>query len=289
MFSQFFGNYLLENQKISTEQYSSCMKYITANRVKLGMIAENEGLLDRTLANELNYLQLQNDCHIGDLAVAKGYLTESDVDYLLKCQGNPYLLFVQALEDNDYMTREEIDACLDDYQKAEGFSDTTMDALKNGNISHLLPAFADTEDERYQALLGLSLRSIIRFINSYIRLDKGYTTETIEAPYIAYQELTGDFEICIGFYGEDDGILSIAEGYAKEEFETVDEDALDSIGEFVNCISGLYASELSYQDVHLEMMPPEYGFDKTVHKNGTFFVLPLYIEGKKSNLFIQIN
>ena len=66
MFSQFFGNYLLENQKITTEQYSSCMKYIAANRVKLGLLAESEGLLARKQANELNYLQMENDRQIGD-------------------------------------------------------------------------------------------------------------------------------------------------------------------------------------------------------------------------------
>lgn len=289
MFSQFFGNYLLENQKINTEQYSSCMKYIAANHVKLGMLAEHEGLLDRTLANELNYLQLQSDRQIGDLAIDKGYLTESDVDYLLGCQGNPYLIFVQALEDNQYMTREEIDACLKDYQASEGFSDAVMEAIKDGNISRLLPAFADIEDERYQTLLGLALRSIVRFISSYIRLEKGYLTDSIHASYAAYQDLNGDFNATIGFCSDNDGILAIADGYAKEEFEEVDEDALDSIGEFVNCISGLYAAELSYQEVRLDMEPPEYGFDMTIKKDGRFFVLPLYVEGKKSNLFIQIN
>lgn len=289
MFSQFFGNYLLENQKINTEQYSSCMKYIAANRVKLGMLAEHEDLLDHTLANELNYLQLQNDRQIGDLAIEKGYLTESDVNYLLGCQGNPYLIFVQALEDNHYMTHEEIETALKDYQASEGFSDAIMDAIKDGNISRLLPAFADIEDERYQTLLGLALRNIVRFISSYIRLEKGYVTDSIHSSYLAYQDLNGDFEASIGFFSDNDGILSIAEGYAREEFEEVDEDALDAIGEFVNCISGLYAAELSYQDVKLDTEPPEYGFDMTLKKSGRFFVLPLYIEGKESNLFIQIN
>lgn len=77
MFSQFFGQYLLDNQKITAEQFSSCMKYIKDNRVKLGLIAENEGLLTRNQANELNYLQMQTDKRFGDLAVEKGYLTGS--------------------------------------------------------------------------------------------------------------------------------------------------------------------------------------------------------------------
>lgn len=289
MFSQFFGNYLLENQKITTEQYSSCMKYIAANRVKLGLLAESEGLLARKQANELNYLQMENDRQIGDLAVARGYLTESDIKYLLRCQGNPYLIFVQALEENNYMTRDEIDECVAAYQKANGFSDKILDAIKNGNIERLLPAFADIEDERYQTLLGLSLRNIIRFINSYIRLEKGKFVTSLSARYLVYQKLSGDFNVLIGFSSDDDGILAIADGYAKEVFDIVDEDALDSVGEFVNCVSGLYAAELSYQDVLIDMLPPEYCFDGSLSRIGDFFVLPLYIEGRKSNLIIQIN
>ena len=282
MFSQFFGNYLLENQKITTEQYSSCMKYIAANRVKLGLLAESEGLLARKQANELNYLQMENDRQIGDLAVARGYLTESDIKYLLRCQGNPYLIFVQALEENNYMTRDEIDECVAAYQKANGFSD-------NANIERLLPAFADIEDERYQTLLGLSLRNIIRFINSYIRLEKGKFVTSHSARYLVYQKLSGDFNVLIGFSSDDDGILSLADGYANAVFDIVDEDALDSVGEFVNCVSGLYAAELSYQDVLIDMLPPEYCYDGSLSQIGDFFVLPLYIEGRKSNLIIQIN
>lgn len=288
MFSQFFGHYLMERQKITAEQFSSCMKYMAANHVKLGRLAEDEGLLARKQATELNYLQMENDRHIGDLAVAKGYLTESDIHYLLRSQGNPYLIFVQALEENGYMTRDDIDACLISYQEENGFSDRIMDGIKAGNIDHLLPAFADLYDERYQTLLGLSLRNVIRFINSYIRLEKGYFTTSLSAAYVVSQKLTGDFDVMIGFSSDDDGILAIADGYAKETFDTPDEDALDSVGEFVNCVSGLYAADLSYQDVKLDMMPPEYGFDASLSGIGEFFVLPLYIEGKKSNLIIQI-
>ena len=88
MFSQFFGNYLLENNKITAEQFDSCMNYIKANRVKLGLIAESEGLLTSSQVMELNYLQVQSDERFGDLAVKRGYLTESDVNYLLGLQSN---------------------------------------------------------------------------------------------------------------------------------------------------------------------------------------------------------
>ena len=121
MFSQFFGNYLVENQKITAEQFSACMTYIKANRVKLGLIAESEGLLTSSQVMELNYLQVQSDERFGDLAVKKGYLTESDVNYLLGLQSNPYLLFVQALDENGCLTNDEIDYNLTAFQKENDY------------------------------------------------------------------------------------------------------------------------------------------------------------------------
>lgn len=288
MFSQFFGHYLLENQKITAEQFSSCMNYIKANRVKLGLIAENEGLLTRNQANELNYLQMQSDKRFGDLAVEKGYLTDADVTYLLGRQGNPYLIFIQALEEGNVMTREEIDAALASFQNDLALSDEEMKAVQDGNIEGMLPAFMESEDPRYASLVGLTLRNIVRFVTSYIRMEKGSFVSSLKAKYIAYQHTTGDYDGFLGFVCNNDGILTLADGYAKEKFETVDEDSLDSVCEFTNCVNGLYATELSYQNISIDMQPPEFLFDGTIEGEGEFFVLPLYIDGKHSDLIVKL-
>lgn len=289
MFSQFFGHYLLKNQKITAEQFSSCMDYIKANRVKLGLIAENEGLLTRSQANELNYLQMQSDKRFGDLAVEKGYLTDADVTYLLGRQGSPYLIFIQALEEGNIMSREEIDAALASFQNSLLLSDDEMKAIQDGNIEELLPVFMKTQDSRYTSLAALALRNIVRFVSSYIRIEKGAFVSSINAKYIAYQHTTGDYKGFLGFACNDDGILAVADGYAKEEFETVDEDALDSVCEFTNCINGLYATELSYQDISIDMMPPEFLFDGTIDGEGEFYSLPLYVDGKRSDLIVKFD
>lgn len=288
MFSQFFGNYLLQNQKITAEQFSSCMDYIKENRVKLGLIAENEGLLTRAQANELNQLQMQSDKRFGDLAVEKGYLTESDVSYLLGRQGNPYLIFVQALEEKNILTREEIEQAIKEFQSSNGYSDDVLQAIQNGDIEKMLPAFVEAENKKYIPLIGLTLRNIVRFVSSYIRIEKATITSSLSARYIAYQSTTGDYEGFLGFTCNDDSILSIASAYAKEEFDAVDEDALDSLCEFTNCVNGLYATELSYQDITIDMLPPEFLFDGTIEDKGNFLVLPLYVDGSKTNVIVKL-
>ena len=289
MFSQFFGNYLLENRKITPEQYEACMNYIKANRVKLGLIAESEGLLTSSQVMELNYLQVQSDERFGDLAVKKGYLTESDVNYLLGLQSNPYLLFVQALDENNCLTHDEIDYNLTAFQKENDYSNSIMKAIRDGNIEGMLPAFVNVQDRRYLDLIGLALRNIIRFINTFLRIAPGEFISGRTHRYAAYQHTIGDYQCVLGFTGDDDGILMMADGYAKEEFGTVDEDALDSIAEFTNCVNGLYAAELSFQNISMDMMPPKLSFDEPIDVNGEYYSLPIYLEGKRSDLIIKID
>lgn len=288
MFSQFLGHYLVQNDLITAEQFSSCMDYIRQNRVKLGLIAETEGLLTHAQANELNQLQMQTDKRFGDLAVEKGYLTETDVKYLLGRQGNPYLIFVQALEENNFLTRDEINDAIENFKTANGLTDEVVQAIQNGDIEKMLPAFVDVDNDKYIALIGLTLRNIVRFVSSYIRIEKGSFASSLSSRYIVYQHTTGDFDGFLGFTCDDDSILTIAENFGKEKFAKVDEDALDSVCEFTNCVNGLYATELSYQNITIDMLPPEFYFDVTVKDKGDFFILPLYINGGKTNLIVKL-
>ncbi len=288
MFSQFFGNYLLNKGKITKAQFTSCMEYMRANRVKLGLIAETEGLLTRKQSEELNHLQMQSDKRFGDLAIEKGYLTDADISHLLQLQGNPYLIFVQALEENHILNRDEITTLVAEFQKEAGLTKTALESIKYGDFDRLLPSFADTDKEDYLSLMALALRNIVRFVSSYIRIEKAEKVFEYSARYIAYQKTTGAYEGFLGFASDDDAILTVADGYAGEYFEKPDEDALDSVCEFTNCINGLHATELSYKEISIDMLPPEFLFDGTVTDTDGFYVLPLYITGKKVDMIIKM-
>ncbi len=287
MFSQFFGNYLLSKEKITKDQFTSCMEYMRANRVKLGLIAESEGLLTRQQADELNRLQMQSDKRFGDLAIEKGYLTDADISHLLQLQGNPYLIFVQALEENNLMNRDYIAACVEEFQHEAGITHTALEAIKCGDFDRLLPAFVDTDKPEYMDLMALTLRNVVRFVSSYIRIENATKVSEYSAKYIAWQKTAGAYDGFLGFASDDASILTIADGYAGEYFETPDEDALDSVCEFTNCINGLYATELSYKEISIDMLPPEFLFDGSISDSEGFYVLPLYITGKKVDMIVK--
>ncbi len=167
MFGQYFGDYLLKNNQITPDQFADVMDYQDNHRAKLGLIAVSEGLLSIKQADELNRLQALQDKRFGDLAIEKGYLTDADISHLLRLQGNPYLVFIQALEENQVMTQEDAEVLVASFQKERHLSNSDMTAIKNGELETLIPVFVDKDSDMIQFLIGLALRNVVRFVTTH--------------------------------------------------------------------------------------------------------------------------
>lgn len=289
MFDQIFGNYLVRAGRISKEQLADVISYESTVRVKLGLIAVAEKLMTKEQADEVNQLQTIMDKRFGDIAVEKGYLTEDEVGQLLKKQGNIYMLFVQTLIDKEYMTLEEIDDALNAYQKEQGFTHSNMDDLVSGDIERTVKLFLPPDTDLYGKICGIAVRTLLRIINSSAYVSKAYLVNELAVDNFAMQAMEGDHRILSGFAGAGDSLLSIAETFAEEKFERVDLDALDSVGEFTNCINGLVASELSLEGIDVDMVPPEFYEEPVVIRGNQFCVFPIIIGYDVVNFILSID
>lgn len=289
MFGRYFGDYLLEKNKISNSQLEEVLLQQKTSRAKLGIIAVAEKLLTAKQAEEINQLQKQKDSRFGDIAIEKGYLLSEEVTHLLNLQGNSYVAFIQALIEKNIMNMDEINLYLSQFQNDHGYSDTEFEALKSGDIDRIIPVFVDINIPFAGECISLTLRNIIRFINNNILLKKSYAVKEYIFPSLAYQQLVGSHKLFVGFAGSDEALLTIASPFAKEEFKTMDEDSFDSICEFINCSNGLYASKLSMEDIHIDMTPPSYAQGKTLVSDGDMYVVPVVINGKQSDLLVAVD
>lgn len=289
MFDQIFGNYLISSGKITREQFQDVIESEGKIRVKLGLIAVAEKLMTEAQADEVNKLQAIMDRRFGDIAVEKGYLTEDQVTNLLKKQGNIYMVFVQTLIDKGLMTLDEIDAALKSYQDQQGFTHSDMDALVSGDVDRTVQLFLPSNTELCDRYCGIAIRTFLRIINSKAFVSKAYFTDELAADNFAMQLLDGDHKIYSGFSGEGDGLLAVACPFADEEFETVDLDALDAVGEFTNCVNGLFASELSGEGVELDMLPPQFYENPVKIKGNQFCVFPIHVDGKEIKFILSID
>lgn len=284
MINRLFGNYLVETGKITQAQLDEVIETQKKVRVKLGLIAVAEKLMTPEQADEVNHLQAIMDKRYGDIAVEKGYLTDEQVDRLLGLQGNAYLTFIQALDDCKYMTPEQADAALAEYQKENSFTATDIDALKSGDADRIVPLFLPSEVTGLQAeLVQGAVRALIRLIDSDTYVLKGAVVDAFEADRFALQDMNGDHAATLSFAADGDALKAIADVYGQEDFAQVDLDALDAVGEFINCINGMFSTKLS-GTCNMDMLPPSYKDARSTAKAGKICVLPVCVNGKIVNM-----
>ena len=289
MFGQLYGNYLMKKDLISKEQFEETIQHLKSVRVKLGLIAVAEKLITTEQAEELNHLQAKMDKRFGDIAVEKGYLTTDQVTHLLSLQGNPYLSFVQTITEKGFLSMGELEANLLSFQKENDFTDSDLEALKNGDTDSIVSIFTKHTSSMCEEITALAVRNLIRFINTEVYMEKAYSVTEYPFEHLASQSLDGNHNVFVGFSGKGNSLLSIANPYAKEEFSTVDEDAFDAVCEFLNCINGLFASKLSHEDIELDMLPPLFYSNQTVSSKGSITLIPMIIGGTKVELVISID
>lgn len=289
MFSQLFGKYLIENDIISESQFEDILARMEQTRAKLGLIAVSEGFLTKENAERINILQTQKDAKFGDIAVEEGYLTKEQLDAILSKQGNPYMKFIQVLEEVSGIEQSKIEVYVEAFRKSIGFTLEELDALKNEDIDKIVPIFAYASNSNVTRIAALALRNITRFVTDNYYIGKIEHVDSFDYRAFAGQRCEGDINTVIGFAVKNDpeGFLQIASGYSKQGTYILGLESYDAVGEFVNCIDGLFSSAVSTEGVEIEILP-QFSYENQIAK-GNAYVLPIYINGKEVSLYIAVD
>ena len=288
MVSSIVGNYLMEKGLLTGEQFRDILNEQQKVRVKLGLIAVAEGLMTQEEADRVNQLQAVMDRRFGDIAVEKGYLTEGQVNSLLKKQGNAYLAFAQAMENQQLMTIEQLEQILLDYRCENNFTASDMDALKSDDVDSILPLFLPVDSEVYYGIAGTAVRTLMRLVDTGLYPDKAYIMQKTEDENGALQKVEGEKGFVSALGGKGNALQFTASVFGQEKFASVDEDALDAIGELLNCINGLYVSECK-DGSSLELMPPSFKTGIQGFESRKMLVLPIHIKNDCVDLMIAID
>lgn len=286
MFGHIFGRFMVEQKMISQQTLEEVLDAQRKVQVKLGLIAVSEKLLSPEQADKINNRQAFEDKRFGDIAVEMGYLTESQVSRLLQLQGNPYLTFIQAMTEMDIMSMDEIENAIDLYRRENGLTNTDLEAFKSGDMDRMIPLYVRTDDPLLSGLVGVAVRTISRLIDSEIAIEPSYSSYSYEFQNIAVQSVAGDHSMMLGLAGEGNNLLTIADVFAKEEFESMDLFAFDAVCEFINCINGLYASTLSSKGIMVDMVPPTYYQAGCLKAENKLLIVPVYIRNRKVRIVV---
>lgn len=290
MFTNLFGNYLVENGVINTQQFEAIKSAEAKTRVKLGLIAVAEKLMTQQQADAVNLKQSVMDLRFGDIAVDMGYLTRDQVKRLLGLQGNPYIRFTQTVTDLGVLTLEDVERELISYQKSKGYTSMDMDCIKSGDIDRIIPLILpDDMSWNVAEHIAVLVRTMNRLVCDDILLMTPKYIEKYEAKSYAVQNMFGDYEASTAMSGSLDGLLCVASGFAKEEFQEMGLEVLDSMGEYINIGNGLFATTASHDMIDITLNPPEYSENGAVLKADKICLLPLNVNGHLVDLMVSVD
>ena len=287
MLDRLLGNYLLSKGVLSRTQLMKAYQIQESHRAKLGVIAVSEKLMTIAQAEQVNALQATMDKRFGDIAIEKGYLTEPQLGRLLELQGNAYLAFVQALVDEQSMTLEQVTNAEADYQRENSLTATDLVDIKEGNIDKIVPIFLDSNDPQIRKIMSMGVKNLYRLVDAHVYIGKAYRVGSLRNEVMGYQGFHGAQNAQLAIGGRYEDVKKLAIGYTKEEFMDTEEDTLDAVCELINCMNGLYASEMSNGGGFIELEPPEFFISYSEVKGEIIDVLPVYICGGEVKLFVS--
>lgn len=262
MFTQYFGQYLLNKSYLTPQQLHEGLELQKETRLKLGVLAVNAGYMTADQADEVNESQKKVDKRFGELAVDMGYLTDEQVEELLSSQKFGHLLLGQALVDKGYMTLQEFEKAINEYKKDYSISDQEFEALQRDDVEEMINTLIKIEGSKDEKLLksylGLFARNLIRFIDTETVVTEVTKLEEYQCKFAAKQNIHGEaVDLSTYIEAEEDSFVKFASKFAEEELTSVDEMVEASVGEFLNLHNGIFLVNMSNTGTELELTPQE--------------------------------
>jgi CheY-specific phosphatase CheX len=279
MLNRLFGNFLVEKQNLTQEQLDSLLPVDKEFKAEVETIvvilkimtpAAVIGLLDK--------IDRENE-RFGDKAVDEGCITDDKLDTILTYQNNSFMKFAQLLINNNYVSYENINKLIDSFQTEKGYSNSQIDSLIHDDLEQCVNIFVPLRSTSLKTLVYTIVETFRRMIDIDTYMDKAYVSKSIQLDKYASQMIIGDMRIKVYMTASGNGLLGIANYFTDDVYDEVNEDALDSVGEFINCINGLFATNLSYSDVSVDMNFPEYSLEGPLISNAKMYVIPMHANG----------
>ena len=276
MFSQYFGQYLLKKEYLTSEQLKTALEYQQSVRLKLGILAVNAGFMNSQQAKLVHEMQSKFDKRFGELAVESGYLKEEQVEELLSSQSFGYLLLAQALIDKNYISLEKFEESIYEYKEEYNISESQFLALQSDDVDEIINVYVNVEDDKFgleiKHYISLFMRNIIRFIDSEVYTNEIVKVEEFKTKCAVSQKIKNSINLQTYINAEENVFVKLASRFAEEELSSVDEMAKDSVGEFLNLNNGLYLVGMSNMGIELDMESQLVVFEKTISAS---YVLPI--------------
>lgn len=278
MLNRLLGNYLVEKKCITQEQLEQLLPVPQELTAKLETIVLVRKLL--LPAQVLTLLEKKDELiDFGEAAVEEGLISDDRLEQLTTFQTNSFMKFMQLLVNANYVRLEQLNQVISSFEAEYEYTDAQMNSLMLDDLEAIIRIFVPLKNHNLHDLTVTLIQTLKRLIDKEVYLDKAYTSNAVQLDSYAGQAVSGDMNFKIYISGAENNLLGIANYFADDKYDKLNEDALDNVGEFINCVNGLFATNLSYGDVMLDMSSPDYSMDGLYLNENPLFVLPIHANG----------
>ncbi|MDH3442996.1 MAG: chemotaxis protein CheX [Deltaproteobacteria bacterium] len=251
MSSKFFGHYLLEKGRITSQQLLAALEGQKSVTSPIGTLALERGWVTAEQIRRILELQKKTNYRFGEQAVLLGIMTQDQVSELLEEQDLSHrVLLGEVLVAKGYLTLEALEKEFKEYRKEEERISAelaaTFDKLQNKD---LVKTFTD-----------LMMIMFTRFAKQELKIEQCETgKEKVRLfRWVFLQKIAAEnveFKCLLSVPAK--LLLQMASTMLDETVSTPDELALDASKEFVNIANGNACARLSENGLSFTMAPPE--------------------------------
>lgn len=282
MFTQFFGNYLLNQNLVTPKQLIDGLQEKKNTRMKLGVLAINAGYMTASQVERVHEMQSKMDKRIGDIAVELGYMTDEQVMELLHSQPLGYLLLGQTLVDKGYMTNTQFEDSINSYKEKYSLTDDDITSNEVSKIEKLITTLCDFSNTSnpalYEDYVSLLMNNLVRFVGddfTPLKPLEPKDLEKITGLKLSTQDIIGEFSTGTSVLGDSKTLIEFATRYAGEEITEMNEYVEASAQDFINLHNGLFTVNISNnQQIELKLTPPTPLVDADVKNCKKALILP---------------
>ncbi len=250
---KFFGQFLIEQGAVNSDQIRAALKMMQEENRSLGTLAEAGGILTAEEAAKVNAQQRTCDVPFGELAVEMGLLSEEQVDYLLGFQEQTRLRIGQALVRQGSLPNDRLLQLLVQFENDHALFSIVNVVLPKGLENNLLAA----------TVLDLLPKLLVRVASIGVRIGKGQAAaDAPDLPVRTAVAVTGDVGLLICLLGNEEFSLQLAGATARLDearLEAARQNLAllaDGVGEFLNVLAGNAMGMLERKQIVTELEPP---------------------------------
>jgi len=250
---KFFGQFLIEQGVVDSDQIRAALELMDAENRSLGELAEAGGILTAEEAAKVNAQQRYCDIPFGELAVEMGLLSEEQVEYLVGFQEQTRLRIGQALVRLGFLPNERLLKLLVQFENEQAVYRIGNVALPHGLEHNQLAA----------TILDLFPKLLVRVARIGVRIGKVRTTSGApDFPVRIAVAVKGEAGLLICLLGDEEFSLQLAgatAGLDEARIEAARRNPVllaDGVGEFLNVLAGNAMGILERKKIITELEPP---------------------------------